>query len=409
MNRTLIANRIPELDGLRGLAIAMVLLWHYFVFCTVAHRGTPLFYALSLIRLTWTGVDLFFVLSGFLIGGILLDARESTNYFKVFYLRRVFRIVPIYFIVMLVLPYLTLLGDLSHHGNFDWFYIAPSAPWYSYWTFTQNFWMAHAGDMGGFGLWATWSLAVEEQFYLTLPVLLRVLSPRRLIRYILLGICAAPILRICLHFLWPANKTCAFVLMPCRADALLLGVLAAVLVRDVRCRERIETSKRLLPACLAVLLAGMVFLNLNSPHFDSPLMLTVGYTWMACFYTVFLLFTLTRPDSLVSRALRARWLGSLGLIAYGTYLLHQPIQWLFFAYFWGSAPNLFNGKTLITTLSALATSLLFAGLSWRFIEAPLIRVGRRSNYRFAKSTCQTLSTAVEEFVNQRDRDYVSPA
>jgi peptidoglycan/LPS O-acetylase OafA/YrhL len=400
MDRTLSATRIPELDGLRGAAIGMVLFWHYFAAHTIVQRGAPLFYALAALKLTWTGVDLFFVLSGFLIGGILLDVRESANYFKVFYIRRLFRIVPIYFIVMLVLPYLTLLGDFSHHGNFDWFYVASSAPWYSYWTFTQNFWMAHAGDLGGFGLWATWSLAVEEQFYLTLPVLLRALPPRRFLTYVVAGICAAPVLRICLHFFWAANKTCAFVLMPCRADALLLGVLAAILIRDPRWRERLHASKRPLPALLAVFLAGIVFLNLKAPHFDSSLMMTVGYTWLACFYALVLLFALTRPSSLVSRALRAKWLGSLGVIAYGIYLIHQPIQWLFFAYFWSSGPRLFNGQTLITTLAALATSLLLAGLSWRFIERPLVHIGRRSHYQFTESAHQSLSTsALQQLVN----------
>ena len=400
MNRTLRTSRIPELDGLRGIAIAMVVIWHYFVSPTIAHRGTPLFYTLALARLSWTGVDLFFVLSGFLIGGILLDARYATNYFSVFYTRRFFRIVPIYFAVLLLLPDLTAFGEWTQHGNFRWF-LESSTPWYSYWTFTQNFWMAHAGTFGGSGLWMTWSLAVEEQFYLTLPLLLRLMPPRWFLRCVLLGICTAPILRMTIHFFWPDNWVRAFVLMPCRADALLLGVLAAILIRDVRWQERIQGSKLLFPILMAVFSAGIVFLNVESPGPDSPLMLQVGYTWLALSYTLFLLFALTRPNSFMSQALRSKWLGSLGLIAYGTYLFHQPMQWLLFAYFWGGAPRLLNVYTLITTLSALVLTLAIARLSWRFFENPLIRFGHRSDYQFAASTEKTLSPSVPEFVGRK--------
>lgn len=91
-------SRIPALDGLRGLAILLVLLWH----CLFA-EFTPIALIRKLLfvgKLSWSGVDLFFVLSGFLIGGILLDARSSPRYFQTFYLRRAFRILPLYFLVL---------------------------------------------------------------------------------------------------------------------------------------------------------------------------------------------------------------------------------------------------------------------------------------------------------------------
>src|SRR5260370_41846538 len=97
-----LSGRIPELDGIRGIAIGMVLIAHFFL--VVSRPGSALAYALVPLRLDWTGVDLFFVLSGFLIAGILLDARGSSNYFRVFYTRRFFRIVPIYAAFLLCLP-----------------------------------------------------------------------------------------------------------------------------------------------------------------------------------------------------------------------------------------------------------------------------------------------------------------
>src|ERR1700675_5176478 len=94
--------RIPELDGIRGMAIAMVIVWHYFSAPAIANgfpEGSALAYLQAACRLAWSGVDLFFVLSGFLIGGILLDSRDSPNYFRTFYTRRFFRIVPLYAII----------------------------------------------------------------------------------------------------------------------------------------------------------------------------------------------------------------------------------------------------------------------------------------------------------------------
>src|SRR6267154_1957689 len=97
-----LSGRIPELDGIRGIAIGMVLIHHYFFQPIAAPPATLLSYVQAATRLAWSGVDLFFVLSGFLIGGILLDARTSSNYFPVFYTRRFFRIVPIYFVFILL-------------------------------------------------------------------------------------------------------------------------------------------------------------------------------------------------------------------------------------------------------------------------------------------------------------------
>lgn len=377
-----LSGRIPELDGLRGIAIGSVLIWHYFVAPTVVASATPLSYALVFGRLTWSGVDLFFVLSGFLIGGILLDARKATNYFQIFYTRRFFRIVPIYAAILLALPALVYAVQRSRHGDLTWI-IANDLPWYSYWTFTQNFWMAHAATLGGVALSVTWSLAIEEQFYLTLPLIVRLFHGRRLLACVIAGICLAPILRTAAHLLWPHNWLPAFALMPCRADALLLGVLAAMLLRDQAWKERIQSAKLFFIISMPVLLVGVAFLGWKSPDVRTPLMQTIGFTWLALFYVSVLLFALTRPASIISRALRAKWLAWLGTIAYGTYLLHQLIQSLLFGYFWGHGLEITGVSSLLAALAALVLTLVIARLSWRFFEQPLIRFGHRSSYIFA--------------------------
>jgi peptidoglycan/LPS O-acetylase OafA/YrhL len=377
--------RIPELDGLRGTAVGSVLIWHYFVSPAVAAPATPFSYALVFGRLTWSGVDLFFVLSGFLIGGILLDARKATNYFQIFYTRRFFRIVPIYAALLLVFPAFAFAAQRMHHVDFTGL-AADRLPWYSYWTFTQNFWMAHAVTFGGSALAVTWSLAIEEQFYLTLPLIVRFFTGRRLLTCVLAGICLAPLARIAIRFIWPHNWAAGFVLMPCRADALLLGVLAAILLRNEGWSARIQRNDRFFAVSIPVLLLGIAFLALKAPDIESPVMQSLGFTWLALFYVDVLLYSVTRPSSLISRALRVKWLGWLGGIAYGTYLLHLLVQWILFGYFWGHYPEITGGATILTALAALALTLTIARLSWRYFENPLIRFGHRSRYAFAESS-----------------------
>jgi peptidoglycan/LPS O-acetylase OafA/YrhL len=389
-----LSGRILELDGLRGIAIGVVLVWHYFVLGISPAPGTVLSYVRVFGRLTWTGVDLFFVLSGFLIGGILLDARSSTNYFRAFYRRRFFRIVPIYAVLLVCFPLLLYSARLM---DLTWLIKNPM-PWYSYWTFTQNFWMAITGVLGAAALGVTWSLAIEEQFYLTLPLLVRLCAGRRLMALVLAGIVLAPLLRTTLHLLLPGDWIASFALMPCRADSLLLGVLAAILLRDPAWKTRIQRGKVFFAVSFPILLLGVGLLDWLSPSLDGLVMQSIGLTWLAFFYVLVLVFALTRPASLLSRALRAKWLAWLGTIAYGTYLFHQPIQGVLFGYLWGHEPQITGLPTLLTAIAALALTLVIARLSWRFFEQPLIRFGHRSSYQYAEPKPNELSRTAPELV-----------
>src|SRR6476619_3815817 len=139
-----LSKRIPQLDGIRGLAILQVLLWHY-VAILPSHSRTVLSYLQHLLCLTWSGVDLFFVLSGFLIGGILLDHRDAPNYFSVFYRRRICRIFPLYY--ALFLAFVLLRNRLPIGAANGWLFDRPLPLW-SYATFTQNFLMSKLGTFG---------------------------------------------------------------------------------------------------------------------------------------------------------------------------------------------------------------------------------------------------------------------
>jgi peptidoglycan/LPS O-acetylase OafA/YrhL len=375
------SSRIRELDGLRGAAIAMVLIYHFFQLTLAVRPGSALAYIQAAARLSWTGVDLFFVLSGFLIGGILLDSRSSTNYYSVFYKRRFFRIVPIYVVTLLLASALLFLG-LGPEGKHVTALAQEAAPWYAYLTFTQNFWMTHAGSLGANGLGMTWSLAVEEQFYLTLPLYIRSLSKRWLVGALVVGVLSAPVLRNLLLQMRGEDWVGIYTMMLCRTDALLLGVLAAVLLRNERWRERIRSAGLAFGVCIPVLLLGMAFLTVRAWSMTTTLMKSVGFTWVALFYVTILLFVLTRPDSLLTKFFRMKWLCWLGTLAYGIYLFHQPVQYLLFGIIWGHTIAVTGGATLLVTLAAVALTLLLAALSWRYFEQPLIRKGHRSNFEF---------------------------
>jgi peptidoglycan/LPS O-acetylase OafA/YrhL len=353
--------RIPELDGLRGVAIALVIVWHYFAAPLEATPGSALAYLQAAGRLTWSGVDLFFVLSGFLIGGILLDSRESAEYFRCFYTRRFFRIVPIYAVVLCA----------------AFAYIARSAiqeapglqvqPWYTYPLFIQNFWMAAANSLGFLGI--TWSLAIEEQFYLTLPSIIR-FAKRGLPYIVATGIALAPFLRVLIFSTSRGNWVAPYVVTPCRADALLLGVAAAMLIRNESCHGWLTDNQYALQGMMIILAAGAAAFTLHPRWIRGMQMNSVGYTGLALLYVMVLLLAVTQPKSWLGAVLRFKPLRGLGSIAYAVYLLHE----LFFAALKYSFPQL----PLATIASiGLGATFTLAALSWRYFEKPLIDFSHR--------------------------------
>jgi peptidoglycan/LPS O-acetylase OafA/YrhL len=177
---------VPELDGLRGLAVLAVIFYH----CHPRFDGTPLYYA-SLWG--WAGVNLFFVLSGFLITSILLESREKPHYFRNFYGRRALRIWPVYLLVLMVV-----------YAQSDWF-IGPkpldaikTAPWFAYIFFVQN--LFHLALPPAIG--PTWSLAIEQQYYLLWAPLVRFLRrPWMLASVLACALICSPLFRE-LHPVW---------------------------------------------------------------------------------------------------------------------------------------------------------------------------------------------------------------
>jgi peptidoglycan/LPS O-acetylase OafA/YrhL len=374
--------RIPALDGLRGAAIALVLLRHA-VFGVSSVEGIEthsriLAAFIACGQLSWSGVDLFFVLSGFLIGGILLEVRTSPRYYGTFYIRRAGRILPLYFVVVGLSLFPHLLAEFS-----PWRAAHTSPlpfPWWAYATFTQNFWMAALGRFGPSGIGITWSLAIEAQFYLTVPLALRRIRSQNLVTVLLLVIACAPWLRVLLHSSTNYPGVASYVLTFTRADVLALGVLAAWLVRNPTFWTWLQAHGGTLWSVTGVFLMGIVYMTWQGYDALSYPMTTWGYSWLAMFYTCVLLLAVSRRGGRFSRMLEKDWLMRLGKLAYCSYLVHvafmNAIRHPLKAHF----PEYPVGAWLAGGILGSVLTLGVAWLSDRYFEQPLLRRVRAYSY-----------------------------
>jgi peptidoglycan/LPS O-acetylase OafA/YrhL len=365
--------RIPELDGIRGIAILLVVIWHYFVSASTAPTETPLAYVLTAAQLTWSGVDLFFVLSGFLIGGILLDNKNASNYFKVFYIRRITRILPLYFLwLLLFLIAPAIVTGFVPEQTSTWLFGNP-LPFWSYATFTQNIVMILKQNMGPHWLTITWSLAVEEQFYLTLPLLIRIIPYRQLPYYLISTILLVPVARLITSFFYDGALVYNL-LMPFRLDALFLGVLAAYIYRSEPIKLFLSRRIRWLYGALTILLAGTTQLMLHD------LLVPFGYSWLALLYTCFLLIAVLEKRGVVSLVTRFSGLRQVGLLAYGIYLLHEAINGLTHGILLRQSILLHTLPDAAAACLSMALTLGIAFLSWNFFEKHFVTFGHQWKY-----------------------------
>jgi peptidoglycan/LPS O-acetylase OafA/YrhL len=389
--------RIPELDGLRGLAIFLVAAGHFFLFT----GGSRIAHLLrTTLNLYWTGVDLFFVLSGFLIGGILLDHRESASYFRTFYTRRFFRIVPLYYTWIGIYILLVTFGSAFlrahvHTGTFQ----PVDRGILSHFLFLQNFGNPINSSLSFWWFFPLWSLAVEEQFYLISPLVVFLISRRSLTRVLGIVICCAPLLRILgrmgyLPFLGSGGVgNVAYHAMPCRADALALGMLAAILWRNPSARSWLSANINKMYGIFGVLFSGMAVLWKWFPNYISLGEQTIGFTWIALFYMVVLLLALLDSPGPIARVARMGWLRELGKLSYCIYIIHFAVGTLCF-----KIPHATVGvssiRDLAITLLAAAITYTIAKLSWVFFEQPLLRLGHRFGY--APAPASPVLTPVKE-------------
>jgi peptidoglycan/LPS O-acetylase OafA/YrhL len=359
---------LPALDGVRGIAILLVLMSHFML------RGyfqDERVYFIT--QFGWIGVDLFFVLSGFLITGILLDSKQNAHYWRNFYRRRALRILPLYYFVVVV-TWLTILlverapERLQGYDAFVWFF-----------TFTPNIAMGLKNDYlyhsHIFNLNHLWSLAIEEQFYLFWPLIVRYVPMRSLAILCLILICMGTGLRHLTDDMVGTKLSISSYTLPfCRMDGLAAGSFLAVALR-------LEWLQKLpyhnwVARVLFVGAGLMVFDNFISGTMQSL------YTLSAILFAALLFLALNpHPRAITRRVCENKFLQHMGQYSYGLYVFHHM-----FEYTWrngfgvrllesGLPPVL--GQSIFILL-AFAGTYLLARVSWILIEQPFLKLKKRA-------------------------------
>jgi peptidoglycan/LPS O-acetylase OafA/YrhL len=357
---------IPALDGLRGLAVLTVILYH--VGGGAQSSNSLLRTFGTLVQSGWTGVPLFFVLSGFLITGILWDSRGSASWYRNFYLRRTIRISPLYYLALsLVLLSGLAAGQLIHTASHIWVFF----------LYAQNIpGLNRIGEGSGsiLPLSHFWSLAVEEQFYLIWPFLMTQTRTTRQMKHLCVAIFLTSLLFRVGVWAWlgspgPFN---GFILS--RAGELALGAWLAMSWRESSWNKISSLLTRLSP----LFLLGFIGTSLADRSFqiDHKWTFTFGLTFITLFWGSILAVSLR--EGLIKNLMETAWLQWVGGISYGLYVYHV----LFSVLYHDLAASIVRSgnRNVVLGFSALITvsfSFLVAYASFRFFEKPILNLRRR--------------------------------
>lgn len=343
-----VETRLKALDGLRGLAVLQVVVFHYYLLLPIE---ADWYQRLCRLGAVIDGLTLFFVLSGFLIAGMLLDKRDAPALFRVFYGRRACRILPLYILLLVTYGLVRLPDEFWRLGFLHYWY--SEFPFWNYLVFLQNERMVRDGVLGAPWLAVTWSLAVEMQFYLIAPWVVRFVSTRSLILVAACCVAAGP-------FLHSGGRE---YLLRDRLDALAAGVLVAGLVRHrtgqaffTRCRTMLQW----LVGVYLVVLIALRTVGATHPVLDSTTTAAVVFAVGIALLADGTAWPVVKPA--------IELLAPVGLLSYFVYLFHMPVAFLF--------------EAKLPTGSALALPVTFAlaAVSYRYFEVPVIRWGQRISY-----------------------------
>jgi len=337
--------KVPQLDAVRGVAILLVIFHN-------AGEKFPALHLQGLFANGWMGVDLFFVLSGFLITGILVDSKRSEGYLKNFYARRCLRIWPLYysviFFMFVVLPF---LSRSEGHIIFE-----KSSPWWAYPLFLQNFLILPVSTAAAGALGVTWSLAIEEQFYLVWPWIVRFCSYAQLRRIAIAVFCLSPALRLYLSRHHVDLYTNVF----CRLDGLMAGAFLALVVRA----DNFLPSKLIRPAWISLLVAvPLAFLT------EALQARWLVFSLSAVASAAFVYLSLFSTQKWLQVGLRNPFMVYTGTISYGLYLLHKIS--------FGVVETVrLDRYPFLVMPTILLASYASAALSWHLLEKPFLRLKR---------------------------------
>ncbi len=379
---------IPALDGVRGLAILLVLFLHLAPF----GHGLPAPTAfvdkvfLHAARTGWIGVNLFFVLSGFLITGILYDTKGSAHYFRQFYARRVLRIFPLYYgalaMFLIILPALFpehwVLRDLK-----------ADAGWY--WSYLYNWKVATTGYLASSALGHFWSLAVEEQFYLFWPLVVFWLNTRHLLVACVVAMVTA---LVCRMALWMTGYVpLVNVWTPSAMDALAIGAFIAVVVRQPGGRSMLKRWARPL-AVLTGLPLSALFVGEAVSLIPHRLLQTAGQTLIAVFFGAILVLALTSSrSSAIGTAAANPVLRFFGKYSYAMYVFHHPLLWFnpnsWLKLNFRGIPTVFGSQLpayLLWLAVTIGLTVAVALVSWHVWEKQFLKLKRFFPYDTGDST-----------------------
>jgi peptidoglycan/LPS O-acetylase OafA/YrhL len=365
---------VPCLEGIRGYGFLLVFCAHYFSPYQFAHPGTVRFTVLAALQsLAIFAVPAFFVLSGYLIGGILYDTRNREGYFRVFYSRRILRVFPVYYITLLV-----IVGFYALHG------IVPNYHFWVHFLYIQNLFPSYVWQPDGLvRIGHFWSLAVEEQFYLLWPLVIWFFPSRRKLLGIasLLIACSCGIRLAAPLFSWSLEPLFHFT--PTRVDAILLGVVLALIRHDV-------IFDRIKPFAKWIVLAGVATTIILASCKGQA---WAGTYWgfeilipLANFTAVAIIISVMEENSFLNRACSQRWICWLGSLSYSLYVFHLTFYNFFMDSLVARLCNYMRFPLAFVTSAALAlaTTLLLSILSYRFIEGSIMNLKRHLKYGSTK-------------------------
>lgn len=369
--------RMPALDGLRGLAILIVMAFH---FRWIFLNRTDLFSRLMFqgLGFGWMGVDLFFVLSGFLITGILLDSRGSPSYFRAFYGRRFLRIFPLYYLALLVVLGVGPALLRAFHHPYLWQAMNPL--WYVFYiaNWQPGFHGALDPMLGHF-----WSLCIEEQFYIVWPALLW-LTPKRWLPLLPILLAAfALLIRILLLHSGKSDETneAVYRLTITRMDGLALGAWVAIGARCFR-SQGLRLSIRILASVGLIGIIAVTIVQQGVTGARSP-MNSVGFSCLAMLFAAFVYAGATATGPLKA-VLTWKPLTVAGTFSYAMYIFHVPLDFLLQPRFDGIANKLPLGANLALrsfyVISMIAVMFGVGWLSWNLFEKRLLSLKRYLPY-----------------------------
>jgi peptidoglycan/LPS O-acetylase OafA/YrhL len=363
---------LPGLDGVRGIAILSVILFHT---PGIAATGSTIGKVVSHVaNLGWIGVDLFFVLSGFLITGILIDQRDSPSYFRTFFSRRFLRIVPVYVAFVL---FSIWLAPLVHASTAETaIKVRNLQPWY--WTYLVNVRIALHGWLSvGEGTTHLWSLCVEEQFYLLWPLAVFTLSSRSLPRLAIACVAFAELSRLLMVMLGAPGEV-NYVLLPTRIDALAVGAFLACTVRDSTMMIAVQRRRTLL-LVISLLALMPPLIAEHTLDFQGPLTQLLALPAIAVMSGLLVLKASESTTWIGTRILRF-----FGRYSYGMYIWHVAVISIVYACFSSTIHQQDSPLAVLSFallfLLVLAATTVTALVSWHMIEAPFLRLKRLFPY-----------------------------